>query len=188
MSDQIHQVKTKNGLVTVWVRRDKRLQKSSRWAWQEDGSVLLRIPERLPRRQIQDLLRHVAEQLERPRARRTGRTDADLQARAVAINQRHFAGRIQWQAIRWVDNMEARLGSCTNGGSTDGHIRISAKIKDWPDWVLDYVIAHELAHRLHPNHSTEFWETLHQAYPLTEKARGFIAGVGFAQGRAYQDD
>ena len=58
---------------------------------------------------------------------------------------------------------------------------ISDKIKEWPEWVVDYVIAHEMTHRLHPDHSQEFWETLRQAYPKTEQARGFIKGVGFAK-------
>jgi hypothetical protein len=80
--------------------------------------------------------------------------------------------------------MSQRLGSCTNGGPTDGHIRISDRIREWPDWVIDYVVAHELAHRLFPNHSAEFWATLVRAYPLTERARGFIEGVAFSHGHA----
>jgi predicted metal-dependent hydrolase len=84
--------------------------------------------------------------------------------------------------------MEFRLGSCTRGGATDGQIRISDKIKKWPDWVVDYVIAHELMHRRHPNHSDAFWSELRAAYPLTEQARGFIHGVGFAAGQLLEED
>ena len=97
-------------------------------------------------------------------------------------------GAIEWMAIRWVGNMTTRLGSCTNGGPTDGHIRISDKIKTWPQWVVDYIVAHELAHRIHPNHSADFWEFLMAAYPLTERARGFIQGVGFARDLSYEED
>ena len=84
--------------------------------------------------------------------------------------------------------MQSRLGSCTRGGATDGHIRISSRIKDWPDWVIDYVIAHELLHRKHPNHSPTFWSELKHAFPLTERARGFIHGAGFAAGQPFEDD
>jgi hypothetical protein len=84
--------------------------------------------------------------------------------------------------------MQSRLGSCTHGGVSDGQIRISDKIKGWPDWVVDYVIAHELLHRRHPNHSDAFWNDLKTAYPLTERARGFIHGVGFAAGQPLEDD
>jgi predicted metal-dependent hydrolase len=103
------------------------------------------------------------------------------------INKKYFGGDIQWNAIRWVSNMTNRLGSCTNGGSTDGHIRLNDKIINWPQWVVDYVIAHELVHRLHSNHNKEFWRYLTESYPRTERARGFIQGVGFAEGIQFED-
>ena len=84
--------------------------------------------------------------------------------------------------------MKTRLGSCTNGGPTDGHIRISAEGKDWPQWVIDYLIAHELTHRLHSDHSPEFWDPLTEAYPKTERARGFIKGVLFARGQQLDEE
>ena len=55
-------------------------------------------------------------------------------------------------------------------------------------WVVDYVIAHELLHRRHANHSAAFWDELKAAYPLAEQARGFIQGVSFASGRPLEDD
>jgi predicted metal-dependent hydrolase len=178
--------------LTVTVRRDKRLKKSARWQYEEDGSILLRIPDRLRQSDIARLLGDVEQQLERQETQRRQRsernTDADLQARAEHINHRHFGEAISWEAIRWVGNMSTRLGSCTNGGPTDGHIRISDKIRDWPQWVIDYVIAHEMAHRIYPNHGREFWDYLEAAYPLSERARGFIKGYSFAQGIDFGDD
>jgi predicted metal-dependent hydrolase len=174
--------------VAVTVRRDKRLKKSARWARERDGTILVRIPYHLTRRHLKSLLEDIAGQLARQQKQAARRTDADLQARAEHVNRKYFDGQIEWRAIRWVSNMRRRLGSCTNGGSTDGHIRISDRIHDWPEWVIDYVIAHELAHRVHPDHSKEFWAYLEAAYPLTERARGFIQGVGFAQGGTLDED
>ena len=178
--------------LTVWVRRDRRLKKSARWQRQPDGSLLLRIPFYFPNRDIGELLTDVQTQLLRRDTRRRERarraTDLDLQVRAEEINRRYFGGRMQWNAIRWVSNMEKRLGSCTVGGSTHGFIRISDKIRSWPDWVVDYVIAHELVHLVHPNHSPAFWQTLERAYPLTERARGFIKGYFFARGESYNEE
>ncbi|GAB4467776.1 MAG: M48 family metallopeptidase [Anaerolineae bacterium] len=173
--------------VTVYVRRDKRLRKSARWS-REGGRVLLRVPVHLSRRQVDRLVLDVVEQLQKQRDRAQRLTDADLQARAEHINRRYFNGTIQWESIRWVSNMNKRLGSCTNGGPTDGHIRISDKIRDWPEWVIDYVIAHELAHRRYGSHSRAFWDYLRASYPLTERARGFIQGVGFSQGASAGDE
>ena len=188
MSDLQYSLQDKNGKkVVVFVRRDKRLKKTSRWQRETDGSILLRIPYRFPKRQIKRLLDQIAGQLDKHVKLAKRRTDADLQTRAKYINKKYFGEKIEWRAIRWVGNMNTRLGSCTNGGSTDGHIRISDKIKHWPQWVIDYVIAHELVHRLHHDHSKSFWATLTEGYPFTERARGFIRGVGFAEGESFQD-
>jgi hypothetical protein len=187
--DQKHTLTDTNGQqIIVWVRRDKRLSKTARWGWQTDGSILLRVPYRLPKNSITQHLDQIAAQLQKQEKMAERRTDAELQQRAEAINRKCFGGKIEWRAIRWVGNMNHRLGSCTNGGPTDGHIRISDKIKGWPDWVIDSVIAHELVHRLHPQHSPEFWTTLNAGYPLTERARGFIEGIGFAEGQPYEEE
>jgi hypothetical protein len=187
MSKDVYTRQTEDGTpLTIRVRRDGRLRKSARWARQEDGSILLRVPKRTPKQQMDALLDDVVKQVAKQAASRrqlaASRTDEALQQRAEAINAEYFGGAIEWAAIRWVTNMRTRLGSCTHGGPTDGHIRISERIKGWPDWVVDYVIAHELAHRQHPNHSPAFWAFLEDAYPLTERARGFIEGVAFGRG------
>ncbi len=85
--------------------------------------------------------------------------------------------------MRWANNQEHRWGSCT---VTDGSIRISTRLRGMPEWVLDYVLLHELAHLLHAGHGPEFWALL-EAYPRTERAKGFLEGVTFA-GESPQDD
>lgn len=167
--------------ITVHIKPDRRLTKSVRWIRDEEGGIILRVPYRTSRQSIGRLLEEVTRQLKRQHKRVAGRTDADLQARAVYINHRYFKGELTWTSIRWATNMQSRLGSCTNGGSTDGHIRISERIRGWPQWVIDYIIAHELAHRRYSNHGPEFWAYLRSAYSQTERALGFIQGVGFAQ-------
>jgi len=189
MPDIKHTILDKQGTaITVYVRRDKRLRKASHWQRQQDGSILLRVPFRLSKRVVRQQVDEISGMLDKQTKRAKGRTDSELQSRAKQINKKFFGGKIEWNAIRWVGNMNTRLGSCTNGGPTDGHIRISNKIKPWPPWVVDYVIAHELVHRLHSNHSKDFWKTLTEGYPLTERARGFIRGVGFARGTEFEDD
>lgn len=173
--------------ITFTIQRDGRLRKSARWVREAQDRILLRVPPHLPLRQINRLIGDVIEQVGRQQERAASRTDADLQARADLINRRHFGGAIRWTSIRWVANMQRRLGSCTNGGPTDGAIRISERLRDWPDWILDYIIAHELAHRVHPNHSAEFWGFLQDAYPLTERARGFIEGYAYGQAHDASD-
>src|SRR5690348_14789092 len=126
MADETHTIRDAEGnLHTVVLRRDARLKKSARWARERDGTIVLRVPIRMPKSHLKSLLDSVAksiEKQEKARNRRAARSDTELQARASQINKLYFGGKIQWAAIRWVDNMEKRLGSCTNGGVTDGHI------------------------------------------------------------------
>lgn len=189
MAESLHTITGPDGeTINVLIRRDKRLKKSSRWERRKDGSILVRVPQRLPKRYFSELLDDISKQLAKKRRRAKRRTDADLQRRAQEINGKYFNGELKWEAIRWVGNMKSRLGSCTTSGSTQGHIRISDKIKHWPAWVIDYLIAHELTHTIHPNHGQAFWDTLSKAYPLTERARGFVRGVGFVEGLDYENN
>ncbi|MBR0655292.1 M48 family metallopeptidase [Plastoroseomonas arctica] len=55
-------------------------------------------------------------------------------------------------AIRLKDT-KSRWGSC----APDGTIAFSWRLVMAPDWVLDYVVAHEVAHRRELNHSHRFW-------------------------------
>jgi hypothetical protein len=45
-----------------------------------------------------------------------------------------------------------------------------------PEYVIDYVLLHELAHLLVPDHGPRFWALL-QTFPRTERARGYLEGV-----------
>lgn len=166
--------------LVVEVTRDRRLRKSVRWTLKQE-TIQVRAPENLPPKQLENLLDDIIKRVLKQRARARKQNDTDLEARAREINERYFDGALQWHTIRWVSNMNKRLGSCTEGGSTDGDIRISDRIKLWPRYVVDYVIAHELAHRQYPNHSPDFWAFLAR-YPHTERARGFIDGIAYAEG------
>lgn len=51
-----------------------------------------------------------------------------------------------------------------------------------PQWVIDYVLVHELAHLLVAGHNAHFW-SLVDAYPETQRAKAFLEGVAFATSR-----
>ena len=47
-----------------------------------------------------------------------------------------------------------------------------------PEWVRDYVILHELAHRRHLNHSARFWQQVEQLCPDYEAAETWLRETG----------
>jgi len=51
-------------------------------------------------------------------------------------------------------DQRARWGSCT----PDGRLSFSFRLVMAPPEVLDYVVAHEVAHLLHLNHGASFWQ------------------------------
>jgi predicted metal-dependent hydrolase len=92
----------------------------------------------------------------------------DLRARADVLARRYGLDRPT--EIRWVDTMSSRWGSCT---PDTGVIRLSSRLAAFPDWVVDYVIVHELAHLRIAGHQPEFWELVHR-YPRAERAIGYL--------------
>jgi predicted metal-dependent hydrolase len=74
------------------------------------------------------------------------------------------------RSIRWSDDMVHRWGSCTIDTAT---IRLSTRLAAFPDWVVDYVIVHELAHLQVAEHSSEFWQLVYR-FPKAERAIGYL--------------
>jgi predicted metal-dependent hydrolase len=111
--------------------------------------------------------------------RRREASDDALTSRAVQLSRRYLGGHARPTSVRWVSTMGRRWGSCTPG---EGTIRVSDRLRDVPDHVLDYVLLHELAHLLVPGHGPAFWRLL-ASYPRLERARGFLDGLAHAEGR-----
>jgi predicted metal-dependent hydrolase len=144
-------------------------------AYREGSKTVVLVPERLSRDEEQRWVTTMLDRLAARDARRSP-SDADLAARATALSERYLEGRAVPTSVRWSDNQQRRWGSCT---SAEGSIRLSSRLRGMPDWVVDYVLVHELAHLLVPDHSPRFW-SLVEGYPRTERARGYLLGVADA--------
>ena len=92
---------------------------------------------------------------------------------AQELNKLYFDGELDFD-IKYVTNQNSRFGSCTPENMV---VRISNRIANMPRWVRDYVIIHELAHLIYPDHSKEFWGKVNQ-YKYTERAKGYLIAVG----------
>lgn len=142
-----------------------------------NGVLVVRMPARLSQAEEAEWIERMRLHFEKKRRRQRRKSDTDLLARARVLNLMYFGGKLDY-SIQWVDNQAHRWGSCTPGSES---IRISRELEPFPDWVLDYVIVHELAHLVEPNHSPAFWKLVYQ-YPKTDKAIGFL--LGFTTGRS----
>jgi predicted metal-dependent hydrolase len=115
---------------------------------------------------------------------RTRRTDLELASRAARLAARYLPDHPDPTSVRWVANQNGRWGSCT---PEDGTIRISNRIAGMPEWVVDYVIVHELVHLVIAAHNAQFWALVNR-YPKAERARGYLEGVAAISGGATDED
>jgi predicted metal-dependent hydrolase len=68
----------------------------------------------------------------------------------------------------FIQKMKTKWGSCNHSAA---HIRLNTELVKKPKKLLEYVIVHELAHLLEPNHSERFLAILNQHYPTWREAR-----------------
>jgi predicted metal-dependent hydrolase len=73
-----------------------------------------------------------------------------------------------------VRDLMYRWGSCTPGGT----LSFNWRIMQAPMVVVDYLIVHELAHVLEPNHSQDFWNIVAVHVPSWLKARNWLKQHG----------
>ncbi|HLS49719.1 MAG TPA: M48 family metallopeptidase [Actinomycetaceae bacterium] len=159
----------------VEVRRSARRRKTVS-AFFEDGRAVVAIPARFTASEEREWVSRMLAQLQRPR--RHGRaSDEALHDRARELSRRYLGGRARPTSVAWVRNQQRRWGSCT---PATGEIRLSHRLQPMPEWVVDYVLLHELAHLLVAGHGPDFW-ALVERYAHTERARGFLEGVDFAR-------
>ncbi|HVF06039.1 MAG TPA: M48 family metallopeptidase [Frankiaceae bacterium] len=155
----------------VEVRRSARRRRTVS-AYRDGDRTVVLIPARMSKaeedRWVETMLaRLAAKDAKRPAG------DDELRRRALALSRRYLDARARPLSVRWVTNQRGRWGSCTPADRT---IRLSHRMREFPDWVVDYVLVHELAHLLVPDHSPAFWDLV-AAYPMAERARGYLLGV-----------
>jgi len=146
-----------------------------------DGVLELRVPAAMPVAERERWAERMRERLER-QLHRARPTDEALEERARVLNRRHFGGRLRWHSLAYAEQT-SRWGSCS---WATGVIRVSSRAARLPPWVLDYLLVHELAHLVVPNHGPRFWELVSR-YPLTERARGYLMALDHQAGRPEDD-
>jgi predicted metal-dependent hydrolase len=115
--------------------------------------------------------RYVSELVSRlERRERHGRID--VAQRAETLARRYDLPRAA--AVTFMPNRKTQWATCT---LATREIQVAERVADFPPWVLDYVLVHELTHLAEPNHSARFWAIVNR-YPKAERARGFLIAKG----------
>jgi predicted metal-dependent hydrolase len=66
--------------------------------------------------------------------------------------------------------LQHRWGSCTAKKNVNFHWKTIMT----PLTVLDYIVAHELTHLIHPNHSKDFWNELDKVMPDYQQRKSWL--------------
>ena len=112
---------------------------------------------------IRHLPRRVADFLKR---------EAKREIEALVARHTTIVGR-RAKSIRFKDTT-SRWGSCTS----DGALSFSWRIAMAPGTVIDYLVAHEVAHLAEMNHGPKFWKLCRELCPRTDEAKAWLKRNG----------
>lgn len=158
-------------------------------AIEQDLRVVLRTPLQMTKAEIQRFLeekqpwiqRHLEQMRQQCQSMEPPLTEAELKAlvdKAKAVLPRRAAyfaplvgatyGRIS------IRHQVSRWGSC----SSKGNLNFNCLLMLCPPEVADYVVVHELCHRLEMNHSARFWAEVARVMPEYADHRRWLSEHG----------
>jgi len=118
-------------------------------AWIEDGAICVAGDPAFLARRVRDFLRALAKR----------ELSARAETMALAVERKVTRITVRDTVSRW--------GSCARGGN----LSFSWRLIFAPEAVVDYVVAHEVAHLLEMNHSKRFWRVVERLHPGAKTER-----------------
>ena len=99
----------------------------------------------------------------------------DHARRRLTARARAFARQLGVSFNRLlVSDLKYRWGSCT----PQDNLNFNWRVIKAPAFVLDYLVVHELAHLLEPNHTRRFWTVVAVQVPRWEEAKAWLKQNG----------
>jgi len=145
-----------------------------------EDTLLISAPESLPYHRLEKIVADFKLRFERKKIKEELDKQQSLVEIAKRLNERYFGNKLKINSVEYVTNHNSKFGCCHYRSA---EIRISHKVGLMPEWVRDYVLVHEMAHLIEPNHSSRFWEIVRR-YRLAERARGYLMAVGLGMDQA----
>ncbi len=157
----------------------------------EDAAVLVRAPYRTPLYEINDFLEKNADWIEkniRKVIERKNKAAAvapltredvvNIANEALSVIPKKVAYYAQILGVTYghitIRNQKTLWGSC----STKGDLNFNCILMKAPENVQNYVIIHELCHRLEMNHSRAFWRHVEELCPDHKQCRKWLKEEG----------
>jgi hypothetical protein len=159
----------------VEVRASSRRKKTGTAHW-SGSRIVVQIPARLRGRERTVFVDNLVERLLTQRPQNAA-GDASLEERANVLAELYNDG-VMASSVRWVSNQRARWASCSPASR---EIRVSSRLRQCPDWVIDAVLVHELAHLQEADHSTAFYEIANR-HPRQDECGLFLDGYALGLG------
>lgn len=100
-------------------------------------------------------------------------SDAYLKERACMLRDKYIPKAPNF-SITYSNRLKSSWGKCF---FTRREIILNPVLANFPRWVSDMVIIHEIAHLIYPNHGKQFRE-LADRYRLKERATGYLLARG----------
>ncbi len=140
-------------------------------AYREHGAIVIQVPARLSNSKIQEVIPEMVEKILLREAREK-MSDEALFDRAIELLSKYLPDfKVKPVSVLW-RSMNERWGSCT---TLDRTIRISDRLNGAPEYVVDYLLVHELIHLEVPDHGPEF-ERLLGRFERSDLANAYLEG------------
>ena len=159
-----------SGGAEIRVVRSSR-RKRSISAYREQGAIVIQVPARLPQSKVSEAIPEMVEKI-LSREAREKISDVELFERSLELLAQYLPEfPVAPVSVTWRP-MNERWGSCT---TVDRTIRISDRLNGAPEYVVDYLLVHELIHLQVADHGPQF-ELLLARFEESDKASAYLDG------------
>ena len=160
-----------------------------------DKKIKVRVPRRASKAQIEEMLKAkhdwILKTLDKIEQRNTAEAREYEEAKPLSSEEvkklkkearNHLASMTEYWAEKIgvsygrisIRGQKTRWGSC----SSKGNLNYNYLLILCPDDVIEYVVIHELCHRVYMNHSKRFWEKIEEFCPNYRQARKWLKQNG----------